>query len=110
MVMFNGENSREHNITVGIPQGSVLGPILFLLYINDLPTLKLSSYISLYADDTLLLHASNDLDQLLADTQTDLTNVGKWMQTNKLAVNASKSEIITYGPFLQTDRLKLISH
>ena len=97
IVMFNGNNSLEHKITVGVPQGSVLGPILFLLYINDLPNLKLKSYISLYADDTLLLHSSNNLIDLTNSLQEDLHNVGHWMEENKLSVNATKSEIIPYG-------------
>ena len=63
-VCVNGHCSEIFNITCGVPQGSVLGPLLFLLYINELPNISKKLKFYLFADDTNLLFSSSDLDYL----------------------------------------------
>ena len=63
-VYFNGHSSEVKSINCGVPQGSVLGPLLFLLYINDLPHVSSNLRFYLFADDTNLYYESNDLKKL----------------------------------------------
>ena len=77
----------------GVPQGSVLGPLLFLIYINDLPSVVNKSTINLFADDTSITKNSNSS---LVDFQNDLNCVDKWMRSNKLTVEPSKSKLIVF--------------
>ena len=77
----NGVDSTVEEINVGVPQGSCLGPLLFLVYINDLPQAVQKSSMSMYADDTSLCHQSSDIAQLNEAMNSDLAQVEKWQQT-----------------------------
>ena len=84
-------------ITHGVPQGSVLGPLLFLLYINDLPNcLKYSDY-SLYADDTQIYSASSNCSELSDRLNCDLLLLQNWLDTNKLNLHPDKTKCILIG-------------
>ena len=74
-----------------MPQGSCLGPLLFLIYINDLPRAVRNSNVSMYADDTSLCHQSRDINQLNEAINDDLTQVEKWLKGNKLSLNVMKT-------------------
>ena len=76
-VVLNGQNSSWKNILAGVPQGSVLGPLLFLIYINDLPN-GIESICKIFADDTSLF--SKVKDATFSDTQlnNDLNIISKW--------------------------------
>ena len=80
-------------ITCGVPQGSILGPLLFLIYINDLnnSTSKLSAI--LFADDTKLFCSSKDLQELESVVNTELTGVQEWLTLNQLTLNIKKIKI-----------------
>lgn len=82
-------------ISCGVPQGSVLGPLLFLLYINDLPNATLF-FTSLFADDTGLLMSSPDLEFLIANANIELEKAACWFQVNKLTLNVSKTKYIVF--------------
>jgi len=86
----DGTDSEISSINIGIFQGSCLGPILSIIYINDLPRAVLESNVSMYADDTSLCHQSLDINNLNEDINNDLEKLQKWLMGNKLYLNAVK--------------------
>ena len=94
----NGSLSNSQILTCGIPQGTILGPLLFILYINDLPNC-LSNSVSarMYADDTHLTFASNNIETINDVMNLDLSNVNTWLTANKLTLNSSKTEFMLIG-------------
>ena len=77
--------SNKERIVCGVPQGSVLGPLLFLIYVNDMyrSSQKLDFY--LFADDTNLLYAEKDLKKLEIVVNEELLNLSEWLNSNKLS-------------------------
>lgn len=96
-VQFNHKKSTCRNITCGVPQGSILGPSLFLLYINDIcKSSKIIKFI-LFADDTTLLFSGTELGKLLNEITIELHNLKKWFNMNKLSLNLKKTKLVTFG-------------
>ena len=87
----DGVDSAIEDIEVGAPQGSCLGPLLFLIYINDLPLAVQDSTVSMYADDTSLCHQSHNLTQLNEAINNDLKQLDTWLKGNKLSLNVAKT-------------------
>ena len=83
--------SKEETITYGVPQGNVCGPLLFLLYINDISTVLKKCKVSLYADDTVLYYNASDLPEVVAAVQNDLELLSSWCSTNRLTINCKKN-------------------
>ena len=94
---LNGKKSKNREVTCGIPQGSCLGPLLFILYLNDFERCLKYSKANIYADDTNITIASNDKEKLVADAQAELHNITEWMRVNKLSPNPSKTEYMIIG-------------
>ena len=91
-VCVNGFNSKLLQIIAGVPQGSVLGPLLFLLYINDLPeSTSLKSF--LFADDTTLLAAGRDRVALCSYINEELHKVATYLRASKLALHPGKTNV-----------------
>ena len=80
--------------TCVIPQGTILGPLLVLLYINDLPNCLSNSQPRMYTDDTHLTYADNDICSIEASLNQDLSNINRWLIANKLTVNMTKTEFM----------------
>lgn len=96
IVSFNSHNSTRVITNWGVPQGSILGPLLFLTYINDLPLCLSYSSCILYADDTTILSHHPDIDSLISNLQSDLFALEYWCLTNKLSINVSKTCFIPF--------------
>jgi hypothetical protein len=77
----------------GVPQGSNLGPLLFILYVNDLPNCLRHSSAEMYADDT----CSDNINNLQAILNSDLNNIHQWIVANKLTLNVDKTEYMIIG-------------
>ncbi|NQY44078.1 MAG: reverse transcriptase family protein, partial [Legionellales bacterium] len=83
-------------VTCGVPQGSVLGPLLFLIYINDIPNSSKVLYFHLFADDTSLFLSHKDINKLEELLNHELDNISNWLKANKLSLNVSKSNVLIF--------------
>ena len=95
-VTINGTSSTVKNITTGVPQGSILGPLLFLLYINDLNNCIKHATTYHFADDTNLLEINSSLKKLNKNINSDLSSLVKWLRANKISLNANKTELVIF--------------
>ena len=96
-VAFNNCTSEPGNITCGVPQGSILGPLLFILYVNDITyTSNVLDFI-LFADDTTILYSHKDINSKIELINKELDEVTNWFKANKLSVNASKTNFMIMG-------------
>ena len=97
-VSINGYNSKHFSIYLGVPQRSVLGPLLFLIYINDLNTAIKHCKVHHTADDTNLLHINDSIRKLNKAVNSDLRNLTNWFNAKKISLNVSKTELILFKP------------
>ena len=95
------EISEKEAVACGVPQGSVLGPLLFLLYINDISASSSKFEFFLFADDTNLLYKDKSLPLLESIVNEELINVCDWLLANKLTLNAKKSNYVIFHPYQQ---------
>ena len=95
-VYVNNIYSKTEFITDGVPQGSILGPLLFIIFINDLHLAIPYSKVHHFADDTNLLLSNKSLKKLTLNINHDLTCLCEWLRSNKLALNVSKTEVIIF--------------
>ena len=100
---FDGTNSNYKVNPTGVPQGFCLGPLLFLIYINDLPSVLENSDSNLYADDTKISAAEKLLLKAQENLNTDIKTLQQWLDANKLSPNLVKTEymIIASSPKLR---------
>ena len=95
-VFYNGISSDIKSITCGVPQGSVLGPLLFLLYINDLPNISDKLNFFLFADDTNIYYESDNLKELEKTVNEELKKLCLWLNLNRLALNVGKTNFVIF--------------
>ena len=95
-VSFNGQDSDILSVKCGVPQGSILGPLLFLLYINDIT--NTSPYLSfvLFADDTNIFYSNKNLNLLVTKLNEELVKVTEWFKCNKLSLNIKKTHFMYF--------------
>ncbi len=96
VVNINSTLSDCKGINVGIPQGSILGPLLFIIYVNSLPN-SVTSKVVMYADDTTLLCSSDDPVSLQSELDDNLCRIADWFNTNKLTLNIKKTKFMIFG-------------
>ena len=94
---MNGSISSERIIKCGVHQGSILGPLLFLSYINDLPNCLNRTKPRLFADDTNLTATGESISDFEIAMYSDLENLRKWLIANNLSLNVAKTEFILIG-------------
>ena len=95
-VFYNGVSSDIASFSCGVPQGSVLGPLLFLIYINDLPNISEKLSFFLFADDTNIYYESNSLIELEKTVNKELKLLSAWLNLNRLALNVSKTNFVIF--------------
>ena len=98
-VSFNGQNSETLETNCGVPQGSVLGPLLFLLYINDLPSISKALNFYLFADDTNMYYESISLIDMEKTMNKELSKLYLWLNVNRLSLNLDKTHFIIFHPY-----------
>ena len=98
----NGYNSSSLDITCVVPQGSILGPLLFLVYINDLCNVSKDLELKLSADDTTIFYSHNDASNLMEVVNLELKNITCSFYTNKLSTNVKKSNFVIFRQNRQT--------
>ena len=101
--MINNVYSDYGKIECGVPQGSILGPLLFLVYINDLRNCLNHCKSFLYADDTVLIESCIDIYTSHLNLQADLDNNANWCKGNKLTINTKQKKSMLFG---STTKLK----
>ena len=94
--VINGVNSELRTVSCGVPQGSVLGPLFFLLYINDLYKSIGHESVRLYADDTAIITSNNNLDIAQQQAREMFTKLYHWCVANKLSINNDKTNFVLF--------------
>ena len=96
-VLFNGVVSDALPVKTGVPQGSILGPLLFLIFINDMPMVIKHGKISMYADDTTLYVSGSNVNVISKKLTDDMEGITKWLHNNMLFLNTDKTNVMLLG-------------
>ena len=101
-VHINGFDSKKKTITCGVPQGSLLGPLLFIIYINDFHRSSDKLSFLLFADDSNLFYSHSDPNVLIRTVNEELKNVTQWIYANKLSLNINKTKVMLFSNSLNS--------
>ena len=96
-IKIGSYRSTAKRIRIGVPQGSVLGPLLFNIFINDLFLMRLDSEISNFADDNTIYSCGLDLHEIVTNLENDLRRLLKWFTNNGMVANPKKSQLMFLG-------------
>ena len=102
--MYDNIQSKTHSIKFGVLQGSILGPLLFIIYMNDICNVSELLCTIMYADDTSIIMSGNDLKSLIQSVNSELCLLNTWLKANKLSLNVNK----TYYIVFHRARIKII--
>jgi hypothetical protein len=95
-VQFNNKMSEEQTIKCGVPQGSILGPLLFILYMNDFSKASTKCTSLLFADDTNIFMSGKNLNDLIKNMNNEISKIVKWLNINKLSLNIEKTNYMIF--------------
>ena len=108
VLFYFHENTELEIITCGVPQGSILGPLLFLLYVNDLKNATNLLDPIMYADDTNLFLTHKDISYLFETANLQLERINQWFISNKLSLNVSKTKYSFFHKPSKRDDIPLL--
>ena len=97
-VTYNSYKSNQEAIKCGVPQASILGPLLFLIYINDLSSVSEACFSILFADDTNMFITGHNVSEMCNQLNADLFRVQEWLHCNKLSLNVLKTHYMIFTP------------
>ncbi|CAL4158822.1 unnamed protein product, partial [Meganyctiphanes norvegica] len=95
-VHINGINSDTKSVNIGVPQGSTLGPLLFLIYINDMIYCSNLFFLTQFADDSTATYSSTSLDHAIAIVEIEMKKILEWLAANKLIINLNKTHLMLF--------------
>ena len=95
-VSVNGSTSETKTVNIGVPQGSTLGPLLFLLYVNDMSNSSSILNFKQFTDDTTITHSGPNLELLTKEIEQELSKVLDWLLANKLIINLTKTHSMLF--------------
>lgn len=95
-VYYNGVTSARYICNVGVPQGSILGPLLFLIYINNISHSSTKGNFVLFADDTTILFQKDNITDAILEAEKEFTHIINWLNANKLSLNLLKTNILIF--------------
>ena len=98
LVDINGVRSKEQCVNIGVPQGSVLGPLLFLIFVNDLAYIDNNDKLTMFADDNTYLMCGSSLENTIESIQNAINNFVQWFKNSKLYLNTTKTVFINFTP------------
>jgi len=96
-VQINGQKSELKDIICGVPQGSVLGPLLFILFINDLCEVSKVLQFLMFADDTNIFYSGNNLSEIIENISLEMVKIKEWFDKNKFCLNWEKTKYMIFG-------------
>ena len=91
-VSLNGERSSFNPVNCGVPQGSILGPLLFIMHFNEIKASLKHCNLLMYADDTVIYYSHKNMEQIEEKLQVDFTNITSWLEDNQLVINLKKGK------------------
>ncbi len=97
-VKYGNAVSDSGAITCGVPRGSILGPLLYIIQVNDMPNAFVGAKLNLYADDTAFTVQSNTPLDLARQLQCQVDKAATWLAKNRLSLNVNKNKIMIFGP------------
>ena len=106
-IYFENNSTKKVTITGGVPQGSILEPLLFLLYVNDLHHASKILNPTMFADDTNLFFSHSDINLLFEKMNNELTNVSNRFNANKLSLNVKKTKFSFFNKSSKKDNIPL---